>query len=216
MEERKKLWNSTQVECCSCGREPSERRTSTRKSQTLLYTRLKQPPELITFYTGIKVECIGFFFTPCWFCERFVLTHCTAGHVKFQWTWQQRKEKETEARGWALLLTLCKLRPNFSQEDLAMRFGVNQSTVSRLYSCWTKIFEACINEYHLWPDKTSIQESVPAALKNLYPDTCVIINAAGIETACNCSLSQPYTLTWFDYKRRTFKSCIHSPVHFSQ
>ena len=60
LEERKKLWNSTQVECCSCGREPSERRT--RKSQTLLYTRLKQPPELITFYTGINVECIEFFF----------------------------------------------------------------------------------------------------------------------------------------------------------
>ena len=27
-----------------------------------------------------------------------------------------------------MLLTLCKLRHNFSQEDLAMRFGVNQST----------------------------------------------------------------------------------------
>ena len=56
----KRLWSSTQVECCSCGREPSERRT--RKSQTLLYTRLKQPPELITFHTGIDVECIELFF----------------------------------------------------------------------------------------------------------------------------------------------------------
>ena len=44
------------VESCSCGREPSERRT--RKSQTLLCTRLEQPPELITF--GIDVECIEF------------------------------------------------------------------------------------------------------------------------------------------------------------
>ena len=26
-----------------------------------------------------------------------------------------------------MLLTFCKLRHNFSQEDLAMRFGVNQS-----------------------------------------------------------------------------------------
>ena len=154
-----------------------------------------------------------FFFTPCWFCERFLSTHCTAGHVTFQWAWQQRKEKETEARGWALLLTLSKLRHNFSQ-DLAMRFGVNQSTVSRLYSCWTKIFEACINEYSLWPDKTSIQESVPAAFKNLYPDTLVILNAAEIEVAHSRN-GEPDTLTWFDYKRRIFKSCIHSQVHFS-
>ena len=34
------------------------------------------------------------FVTPCWwFCERTVSTHCTAGHVKFRWTWQQRKGK---------------------------------------------------------------------------------------------------------------------------
>ena len=69
-----------------------------------------------------------------------------------------------------------------SQEDLAMRFGVSQSTMSRLYSCWMKFFEACINEFPLWPDKTSIQESVPATFKNLYPDTRVIIDSAAIET----------------------------------
>ena len=87
-------------------------------------------------------------------------------HVKFRSTWQQRNEKETDTTGWALLLNLCKLRHNFSQEDLAMHFGVNQSTVSRLYSCWTKILEACMNEFPLWPDETSIHESVPAAFKN--------------------------------------------------
>ena len=81
-----------------------------------------------------------------------------------------------------MLSTLCNLRHNFSQEDLAMRFGVNQSAMSRLYSCSTKILEACINEFPLWPDKTSIQESVPATFKNLYPDTRVIIDSAEIET----------------------------------
>ena len=81
-----------------------------------------------------------------------------------------------------MLLTLCKLSHNFSQEDLAMRIGVKQSTMSRLNSCWTKILEAYINEFPLWPDKTSIQESVPATFKNLYPDTRVIIDSAEIET----------------------------------
>ena len=81
-----------------------------------------------------------------------------------------------------MLLTLCKLRHNFSQEDLAMRFGVNQSTMSRLYTCWTKILEARINEFPLWPDRTLIQESMPASFKNLYPDTRVIIDSAEIET----------------------------------
>ena len=74
-----------------------------------------------------------------------------------------------------------QVRHNFSQEDLATRFGVNQSTMSRLYSCWTKILEACINEFPLWLDKTSMQESVSATFKNLYPDTRVIIDSAEIE-----------------------------------
>ena len=98
------------------------------------------------------VYCV--FVTPCWwFYERIVSTHCTAGHVKFRWTWQQRKGNETGARGWAMLSTLCKLRHNFSQEDLAMRFGVNQSTMSRLYSCWTKFWKhaSCVSPLALPP-----------------------------------------------------------------
>ena len=158
------------------------------------------------------------FVTPCWwFCERIVSTHCTAGHVKFWWTWQQRKGKETGARGWAMLSTLCKLRHNFSQEDLAMRFGVNQSTVSRLYSCWTKILESMHHVFPLWPDKTSIQESVPATFKNLYPDTRVIIDSAEIETdrSHNPILSLWRGLTTSIELSRA-ASFIHSQVHCNQ
>ena len=100
-----------------------------------------------------------------------------------------------------LLLTLCKLRHNFPQEDLAMRFGVNQSTVSRIYSCWTEILEACVNEFPLWPDKTSIQEHMPSAFKNLYPDTRVIIDAAEIEIDRSRN-PDTQSLTWSDYKSR--------------
>ena len=41
--------------------------------------------------------------------------------------------------------------------------------------------EHCVQIIQL-PDKTSIQESVPATFKNLYPDTRVIIDSAEIET----------------------------------
>ena len=86
------------------------------------------------------------FVTPCWwFCKRIVSTHYTAGDVKFRWIWQQRKGKGD-----------CRQRMSydvdFVQAETQLftggpcRFGVNQSTMSRLYSCWTKILEACINE----------------------------------------------------------------------
>ena len=50
-----------------------------------------------------------------------------------------------------------------------MRFDVNQSTVSRFYSCWTKILEACINEFPLWPDKTSRMRNM-----HLPSRTCIL------------------------------------------
>ena len=94
--EKKVVERNTIVECCSCGREPSERRT--RKSQTLLYTRLEQPPELITF--GIDVECIDFLLHLVGdfakeSCQHTVLldTSNFDGHDS------RGKEKETGARG---------------------------------------------------------------------------------------------------------------------
>ena len=98
-----------------------------------------------------------------------------------------------------LLLTLCKLRHNFPQDDLAMRFCVNQSTVSRIFSCWTEILEACVNEFPLWPDKISDQEDMPAAFQNLYADTRVIIDAAEIEID-RPSNPDTQSLTWSEYK----------------
>ena len=127
------------------------------------------------------------------------------------------KEKETAARGWATMLPFFKLRHNFSQEDLATRFGVNQSTMSRLYSCWTKILEACINEFPLWPDMTLIQESVQATFKNLYPDTRVIIDSAEIETDRS---HNPILSLWCgsttSIELWRAASFIHSQVHCNQ
>ena len=97
MEERKKAVEcNTIVECCLCGREPSERRT--RKSQTLLYTRLEQPPELITF--GIDVECIEFLLhlvddSAKELCQHIILLDT----LNFDGHDSRGKEKETGARG---------------------------------------------------------------------------------------------------------------------
>ena len=99
-----------------------------------------------------------------------------------------------------------------------MRFGVNQSTIIlRLYSCWTKILEAYINKFPLWPDKTSIQESVPATFKNLFPDPRVIIDSAEIETDRS---HNPIISLWrgstTSVELSRAASFIHSQVHCNQ
>ena len=68
------------------------------KSQTLLCTRLEQPPELITF--GIDVECIEFLLhlvgdSAKESCQHTVLLDTT----RFDGYDSRGKEKETGARG---------------------------------------------------------------------------------------------------------------------
>ena len=154
------------------------------------------------------------FVTPCWwFCDRIVSTHCrsTAGHAKFRWTWQQRKGKETGARGWAMLSTLCNLRHNFSQEDLAMmRFGVNQSAIFKII----QLLDENFGSMHQWVSSLARQDFDSGKCASYFQEplswhTCH-------HRFCgdwDWPLSQPNTqsLTWFDYQRRTFKSCIIYP-----
>ena len=99
MEERKKLWNTTRS--LSAARADVSHlimKEETRKSQTLLYTRLEQPPELITF--GIDVECVEFLLhlvgdSAKESCQHTVLLDTS----NFDEHDSRGKEKETGARG---------------------------------------------------------------------------------------------------------------------
>lgn len=107
-----------------------------------------------------------------------------------------------------LLLTLCKLLHDFPQEDLANRFDIHRSTVSRIFSSWMELIEAVMDEYPLSPDKEVIQGHMPHIFKEQYPDTRAIIDAAEIE------IDQPrnpdtQSQTWSPYKsRNTLKSLL--------
>ena len=74
-----------------------------------------------------------------------------------------------------------------------------------------------MNEFLLWPDKTSIQESVPATFKNLYPDTRVIIDSVEIETDRS---HNPILSLWHgsttSVELSGAASFIHSQVHCNQ
>ena len=149
-------------------------------SQQLSNARMKTRPDLIKFYTGIDTEAMEFLLhlvgdVAQESCRHNVLDTSTFdGHDS---KGRKRKLKPEDE----FLLTLCKLRHNCPQDDLAMCFCVNQSTVYRVFSCWTEILEACVKEFPLWPDKISDQEDMPAAFQNLYADTRMIIDAAEIE-----------------------------------
>ena len=148
--------------------------------QQLSYARMKTRPDLIKFYTGIDTEVMEFLLHLVGDVAQESCRHNVLDTSTFDGHDSKGRKKKLKPED-ELLLTLCKLRHNFPQDDLAMRFCVNQSTVYKIFSCWTEILEACVNEFPLWPDKISDQEDMPAAFQNLYADTRVIIDAAEIE-----------------------------------
>ena len=115
-------------------------------SQQLSYTRMKMSPDLIKFYTGIDTEAMEFLLHIVSDAARESCWHNVLDTSAFDRHDSRGKKRKLKPED-ELLLTLCKLSHNFPQDDLAMRFCVNQSTVYRIFSCWTEILEACVNEF---------------------------------------------------------------------
>ena len=82
---------NTIVECCSCGCEPSERRT--RKSQTLLFTRLEQPPELITLASMWSVLSFCYTLLVILRKNRVNTLYCWTRQISIDMTAEERKRR---------------------------------------------------------------------------------------------------------------------------
>lgn len=55
------------------------------------------------------------------------------------------------------LLVLMRLRLNLQQEDLAYRFGISQSMVSKLFNKWIVIIAQRLQPLIWWPNKTDLK-----------------------------------------------------------
>lgn len=60
-----------------------------------------------------------------------------------------------------LLLCLMKLRLNLTNEDLAYRFGVAKSTVSRIFHKWLDVMYVKMKSCIRWPDKETVRQTLP-------------------------------------------------------
>ena len=100
-----------------------------------------------------------------------------------------------------LLLCLVNLRHDFPESDLAMRFGVDQSTVSRTFSCYIHCMYFSMKEVDIWPSRALVQRFLPDVFKEKYPHTRVIIDATEfpIEKPANPDVQ---AATWSNYKNK--------------
>ncbi len=74
-----------------------------------------------------------------------------------------------------ILMTMMKLKLNLLQGDLAERFDVSQSVVSRILSYWIDTMEEHMRVYIPWLPRETIRSTMPQSFKeNFLNTTCII------------------------------------------
>ena len=98
-----------------------------------------------------------------------------------------------------LFLTLIKLRLNLKERDLAYRFGVSTSLVSKYFITWVCFLYHHLREIQWMPTVEQVRGCMPHSFREKYPDTYAIIDASEvfIETPTDLRMQSS---TWSNYK----------------
>ena len=74
------------------------------------------------------------------------------------------------------LMTLMKLQLNLADQDLAYRFGVHQSTVSRKFKTWIEAMYIRLKPLIKWPDHGVVKKTMPMVFRNHFGKCICIID----------------------------------------
>ena len=135
--------------------------------------------EAIQFYTGFES------YNVLHICFRFL------GDAVYHLQYRGSTVKSTvqiETRGAPRVLTplnefflvLCRLRCAMMENDLAHRFGISQSTVSRIFITWICFLYFKLKDINIWPSRAQVNKYMPNNFKSMYPTTRCIIDATEI------------------------------------
>ena len=75
-----------------------------------------------------------------------------------------------------LLLTLMRLRLNLSGQDLAYRFNVHSSTVSRTFTYVIEVMCTRLKPLIVWPNRDNLRKTMPMNFRRHYPSCAIIID----------------------------------------
>ena len=75
-----------------------------------------------------------------------------------------------------LILTLMRLRLSLSGQDLAYRFGIHSSTVSRIFSSVLYVLYERLKFLIVWPERETLRKTLPMDFRKHCPTCTVIID----------------------------------------
>ena len=115
-----------------------------------------QSKEFILHYTGLpNFEVVKTIFD-------FVSRDCKFGNTKLT-PFQE------------YLLTLIKLRQNLLSQDLAYRFGINASTVSRILLKWLVIMDVKLKPLIVWPEREQLWKTMPECFREEFGNKVAVV-----------------------------------------
>ena len=142
---------------------------------------LKSDNQRVRFYTGL----------PSFLVLMSVFNHVSAHH--------SHNNKFALSSFREFIITLMKLRLSLFDQDLAYRFGVHQTTISRIFHRWLNLMYVRLKPLVAWPSRDELRKSMPMDFRSTFPKCAVIIDC--FEIFCE----RPYPLkaraqTYSDYK----------------
>ena len=103
---------------------------------------------------------------------------------------------------------MIRLHVGLLEEDLADRFGVHPSTISRIFITWINYLYHKLKSISLWPSKARIQQCMPQCCRRKYPSTKVILDATEVKVVQSSDPIEQQ-VTFSHYKNtNTFKGLI--------
>ena len=98
------------------------------------------------------------------------------------------------------LMVLMKLHLNLRNQDLAYRFGVHQSTVSRYFNRWLDILYNRLSVLVSWPEREVVLKTMPMEFCKKFRKCAIIINCFEIFIERPTSITAR-AQTWSNYKK---------------
>ena len=97
-------------------------------------------------------------------------------------------------------MVLMNLRLNLGDQDLAYRFGVNQSTVSRYFHKWLDVMYTKLSCLVFWPERGELLKTMPSEFRKHFKKCVIIIDCFEVFMERPTSL-KPRAQTWSNYKK---------------
>ena len=74
-----------------------------------------------------------------------------------------------------MVMVLMKLRLNVPHQDLAYRFGISQSTVSRIFAHWLLIMDVRLSPLIKWPEREELWKTMHQCFKFFFENKTTVI-----------------------------------------